>query len=101
VRILRGRIEGKIEEVLGDRFGFRIGKGTRDAIGMLRISEWTLEIYEKLCACFIHWQKAFDQVKWKKLMQIIKGNGIEWHERRLIRKLYMDQNVKYNQTKER
>jgi hypothetical protein len=32
------RIEKKIEDVLGeDKFGFRRGKGTRNAIGMLRI----------------------------------------------------------------
>jgi len=38
-KILR-RIEKKIEGVLGeDQFGFRRGKGTRDAIAMLRISE--------------------------------------------------------------
>jgi hypothetical protein len=37
-KILRRRIEKKIEDVLGeDQFGFRRGKGTRDAIGMLRI----------------------------------------------------------------
>jgi len=37
-KILKRRIEKKIEEVLGeDQFGFRRGKGTRDAIGMLRI----------------------------------------------------------------
>jgi hypothetical protein len=37
-RILRRRSERKIEDVLGeDQFGFRRGKGTRDAIGMLRI----------------------------------------------------------------
>jgi hypothetical protein len=46
--ILRRRIEKKIEDILGeDQFGFRRGKGTRDAIGMLRIiSERTLEIDE-------------------------------------------------------
>ena len=46
-KILRRRIEKKIEEVLGeDQFGFRRGKGTRDAIGMLSIiSERNLEIY--------------------------------------------------------
>jgi hypothetical protein len=39
-KILRRRIERKIEVVLGeDQFGFRRGKGTRDTIGMLRISE--------------------------------------------------------------
>jgi len=37
-KILRRRIERKIENVLGEnQFGFRRGKGTRDAIGMLRI----------------------------------------------------------------
>jgi hypothetical protein len=37
-RILRGRIEKKIEVVLGQyQFGFRGGKETRNAIGMLRI----------------------------------------------------------------
>jgi len=53
-KILRRRIEKKIEDVLGDQFGFRRGKGFRDAIGMLRIiSERTLEIDEELSVCFI------------------------------------------------
>jgi len=35
-KILRRRIETEIEDVLGeDQFGFRRGKGTRDAIGMM------------------------------------------------------------------
>jgi hypothetical protein len=62
---------------------------------MLRIiSERTLDIGEKLCACFTDWQKAFDRVNWTKLTQILKGYGIDWRERRLIRKLYMEQSVK-------
>ena len=37
-KILRRRIERKIEDVLGeDQFGFRRGKGTRDANGMMRM----------------------------------------------------------------
>jgi hypothetical protein len=60
-KIFRRRIEKKIEDVLReDQFGFRRGKGTRDAIGMLRISERTLEIDEEVSVCFIDWQKAFD-----------------------------------------
>jgi hypothetical protein len=36
------------------QFGFRRGKGTRDAIGMMRIiAERTLKIDEELCICFI------------------------------------------------
>jgi hypothetical protein len=52
------------EDALGeDQFGFRRGKGTRDAIGTLRIiSERNLVIDEELCACFIDWQKASDRV---------------------------------------
>ena len=94
-KILRRRIEKKIEDVLGeDQFGFRRGKGTRDAIGMLRIiSERTLEIDEELSVCFIDWQKAFDRVNWTKLMQILKETGIYWRERRLISNLYMAQSV--------
>jgi hypothetical protein len=79
VRILRRRIERKTEDAFGeDQFGFRRGKGTRDAVGMLRIiSERTLVIEEELCACFIDWQKAFCCVNWTKLMQILKGTGID------------------------
>lgn len=85
-----------IEDILGeDQFGFRREKGTRDAIGMMRIiAERTLEIEEELCVCFIDWQKAFDRVNWIKLMQILKATGIDWRERRLISKLYMGQKVK-------
>ena len=78
-RILR-RIERKVEDVLGeDQFGFRRGKGTGDAIGMLRIiSERALDIDEELRACFIDRQKAFDRVNWTKFMQILNRNGIDW-----------------------
>jgi hypothetical protein len=63
-KVLRRRIEKKIEDLLGvDQFGFSRAKGTRNAIGMLRIiSERTLEIDEELSVCFIDWQNAFDRV---------------------------------------
>jgi len=85
-KILRRRIEKKIEDVFGeDKFGFRRGKGTRNAFGMLRIiSERTLEIVEELCVCFVEWHKAFDRVNWTKLKQILKGSGTDRRERRLI-----------------
>jgi hypothetical protein len=83
----------KIEDVLGeDHFGFRRGKGTRDATGM--ISERTLEIDAEVFVCFIDWQKAYDRVKSTKLMHRLKGTCTEWRERRLISNLYMTQSVK-------
>ena len=45
------------------------------------------------CVLASDWQKAFDQVNWTKLMHILKGTGIDWHERRLISKLYMAQSI--------
>jgi retron-type reverse transcriptase len=65
--------------VLGeDQFGFRRGKRTTNAIGMLRIiSEQTLELDDEISVCFIDWQKAFDRVNWTKLMQILKETGID------------------------
>jgi hypothetical protein len=53
-----------------------------------------LDVGEEICICFIDWQKAFDHVKWTKLMEILTKTGIDWHERRLISKLYMGQSIK-------
>jgi hypothetical protein len=62
---------------------------------MLRvISERSLDMDEKFCAYFIDYQKTFDRVNWTKLVRILKETGIDWRERRLINKLYMDQSVK-------
>ena len=62
---------------------------------MLRIiSKRTFEVDEESCACFIDWYKVFYRVNWAKLMDILNENDIDWHERRLISKLYMDQSVK-------
>jgi hypothetical protein len=74
---------------------------TRDATGMLSISERTLDIHEYLCACFKDCQKASERVNCTKLMHIIKETGINWRERTLISKLYMDQSVAAYWTKGR
>ena len=94
------RTDKKMKDALGeDQFRHTNGRGkwTEDVTGLLRIiSERTLDIDEELCASFIDWQKAFYRVlvHRTKLMQILQNNDIDWHERRLIGKLYMDQSVK-------
>ena len=61
---------------------------------MLRIiSERALCIEEQTCACFTRWQKAFDRANWTELMQILKGIGMNWRERRFISKMYVEQSV--------
>ena len=67
-----------------DQLGFREGKD----LGM------TLDKVEKLCACFIDWQKVFEHVNWTKLMQILKVTGTNWHKRILNSQFHMDQCVK-------
>ena len=47
-----------------------------------------------MCAYFVDWHKAFSLVKLIKLMHILKENYIDWRERRVISKLYMDISVK-------
>jgi hypothetical protein len=39
-------------------------------------------------------QEVYDHVNWTKLMQILKGTGIDWSKRRLFSRLYVDQSVK-------
>jgi hypothetical protein len=41
------------------------------------------------------------RIEWAILMQILKEIGMDWRERRLIGKLYMDQSVKQELTKRR
>jgi hypothetical protein len=78
-----------------DQFGFRRGKVTSNAIGMLRIIlERTLEIDEELSVCFVGWQKTFDRVNWTSSMQTVKETGIDWRKIILISNLYMVQGAK-------
>jgi hypothetical protein len=44
-------------------------------------------INEELCAHFVDWQRAYDHVNWTKSIQILKGTGIDWHERRVNSRL--------------
>jgi len=58
------------------------------------LSEQTLNRDEEIWAYFKEWQKASDHVKWTKLMQILQKTGTDWHKRRLISKMYVDQSIK-------
>jgi hypothetical protein len=53
------------------------------------------------CVCCTDWKKAFDSVNWAKFREILKETGIDWSERTLISKLYMDQSVTVDWTKGR
>ena len=93
LRVMNKRLWKTMEEnVEEEQFGFRRGMGTRDAIAVVRaIGERYIERGKELYICFVDLEKAFDCVKWKKLMSILKKKGVDWKERRLIKNLYMKQ----------
>ena len=95
LKILYTRLMCKVKEYIGwDQFGFMKGRGTRDAIGVLRvICERTLSINKDVFICFIDYEKAFDRVNWVKLMSILKEIGVDYRDRKAIWELYMNQSA--------
>ena len=93
--ILKKRITSKADEYLGeDQYGFRRGNGTREAIAAMRIiCKRSLERDQEVNIYFVDFEKAFDRIRWDKLMEILKKIGVDWRERRLIKELYMGQVV--------
>ena len=52
-----------------DQYGFRKGRGTRDAIAALQVMyERSLEHHKKVYVCYIDFEKAFDRVN--RLLQV-------------------------------
>ena len=77
-----------------DQFGFRKGRCTRDAIGVLRnLGERSLRHGKDTFICFVNYAKAFDRVNWSKLMWILEQIGVDKIDRRLIRNLYLGRSV--------
>jgi hypothetical protein len=97
LKILTKRLEGKVEAIqfIGDdQFGFRKGRGTREAIAVLRtLGERSLQHGKDIFVCFVDYEKAFDRVNWSKLMKILERIGVDEKDRQLIRHLYLSQSV--------
>jgi hypothetical protein len=66
-------------------------------IGMLGMSDKTLDTDEVLCACYIELQKVFDSGNWILLKQILKETAVGCGERNLISKMYTDHSLKCTQ----
>ena len=98
LKVVTKRLQAKADAIgfLGeDQFGFRKGRGTREAIGSLRVlTERRLQFGQAVYVCFVDYEKAFDRVDWQKLMEALTRLGVDWRDRRLIANLYMGQAVK-------
>jgi len=90
LKVLTKRIEARAKDFLSrGQFGFRRGVGTRDAIGVMRmLSDRSLEHEKDLYVCYIDFEKAFDRVRWDKMMEILKELSVDWRDRRMIKDLY-------------
>src|SRR5215469_124736 len=94
LKVLARRIEGKAKDFLSKgQFGCRSGVGTRHATGVMRmLCDRSLEYgnYD-IYVCYVDFEKAFDRVRWDKMMQVLKELKVDWKDRRMIKDLYMRQ----------
>ena len=93
LRIVMLRIRNKIKpEIAEEQCGFVEGKGTTNAINILRnIIERSLEHQKDLFLCFIDYTKAFDKVRHEKLLDILKQLDVDGKDIRIIGKMYWEQ----------
>ena len=74
------------------QYGFRKGKGTRNAIFVLRtVIERAIEKQKDLFMCFIDFEKAFDTVKHDCLMETLERYGVDKADIRIMARLYWEQ----------
>src|SRR5215469_15337983 len=91
--VLTNKIEATAKDFISNnQFGFRKGVGTRDAVGVMKmLGERSLEFGNEVFICFVDFEKAFDQVNWVKMMEVLQLIQIDWRDRRLIKDLYIRQ----------
>lgn len=95
LKIIHRRIYKTCEEQISStQFGFRNAFGTREALFSIQVlfqrcRDVNCEIY----ACFIDYQKAFDRVKHQKMVEILKGIGLDDKDLRIIVNLYWNQSA--------
>ena len=93
LKVIGRRIKRKLMENVDEKqYGFKKGKGTRNAIFVLKmIIERAIEVQKDLYLCYIDFQKAFDTVEHGKMMEMLEEIGLDGKDTRLIRNLYWEQ----------
>ena len=95
LRIIMKRARNRIKpEIAEEQCGFVEGKGTANAIYILRnLMERSLEVKKDLYICFIDYTKAFDRVKHSEIIQILQNLDIDGKDLRMIRNIYWEQSA--------
>lgn len=86
LKIIHRRIYKVCEEhMLETQFGFRDAVGTRKALLSIQVLfQRCRDVNCDVYACFVVYSKAFDRVQHHKLIEILKGIGIDDREFRII-----------------
>ena len=93
LKVILNRIKQKLKpEIAEEQYGFVKGKGTRNAIFILRmLTESSIEMQKDVYMCFIDYEKAFDRVRHTDLIDILQRINLDGKDIRLITNLYWSQ----------
>ena len=93
LKVILNRLRNKIlPEISNEQCGFIKGKGTRNAIFILRmLTERAIEVNKDLYICFVDFEKAFDRVKHENLMKMLEDLNVDGKDLRLVKNLYWKQ----------
>ena len=92
LRIIMKRIRNKVyTEIADNQCGFMEGKGTANAIYILRqIIARTLEVNKDLYVCFIDYKKAFVRVRHEAIITILQQLNTDGKDRRIFKNIYWE-----------
>ena len=93
LRIIMMRVRNKINpEIAEEQCGFVEGKGTTNAIFILRtLIERALEIQKDVYLCSIDYTKAFDRVRHVEIIKELTKLRIDGKDLRIIKNMYWEQ----------
>ena len=95
LRVVMARVRNKTNaEISEEQFGFCRGKGIRNAIFVIRmLGKRPIEMQKDLYAIFVDYEKAFDKVKHKEIMNDLRAINIDGKDTRIFENLYWSQLV--------
>ena len=98
LKVILNRIKQKLKpEISEEQYGFVKGKGTRNAIFIIRmLTERAIEMQKDVYMCFIDYEKAFDRVRHTDLIEILQRINLDGKDIRLINNLYWSQMAAVN-----
>ncbi|GFS25466.1 endonuclease-reverse transcriptase [Elysia marginata] len=87
------RVRNKIgQEIAEEQCGFAEGKGTTNAIYMLRtLIERALEVQKDVYLCLIDYTKAFGRVRHTEILKQLKQLNVDGKDLRIIKNIYWKQ----------